>query len=138
MKMKWQPRELVYIFATEFGLGMIVGIGLNIIYKALFEGVYTGLWVNYAVYIIIMSFYHKMEFYFVLNFHPDELSWYSYLIYHSNEYTIAFVFSQAEFALEWLIAAEVKEVFNTVTIIVALPYAISGLVLRNMAFYDAS
>ena len=137
MKMRWRARELEYIFATEFTLGFIIGYGLTVLYSSLLYGNYRELWVNYAVYAIIMSLYHKMEFYFVMNFHPDELSWSSYLIYHSREYSIAFLVSQMEFFLEWFLAPGLKETLNTATILLALPYAVSGLVLRNMAFYDA-
>jgi hypothetical protein len=50
----------------------------------------------FSCYLIIKTIYHYGEFQLINTYHHQQLSWSSYLIYHSFEYTVASAVSLAE------------------------------------------
>jgi len=131
---KWSQNTYHHILLTLFALASIATLSVtHILSNPSFHSLTT----NYCLYLTILSIYHLGEFYFVLYYHPDELSWESFLIYHSREYQIATIFAQAEFFLECWLASSAKLALNAPVLMVAVPLALGGLALRNLAFHQA-
>ncbi len=136
LKIRWRRFELLYIFGTEVALGLVAGASLVCLLTSTWSWQFD-LSTNYSLYLICTVYYHKGEAMFVLNYHPREFTWSSYLIYHSKQYFIAFLSSQAEFFLTSALMPQLKQTGNLVALCVFVPSFFFGATLRHLAFYHA-
>ena len=134
LKIRWRKYEVWYIFGTEAALGLAFGASLTHLAASLWRGEF-GLSSNYCLYLACTVYYHKGEALFVLNYHPREFTWSSYLIYHSKQYFAAFLSSQTEFLLGAIFLPQLKQTANIATLCVFLPCFLFGASIRHLAFY---
>lgn len=50
----------------------------------------------FSIYLIVTTIYHVGEFELINLYHHNTLNWYSFLIYHSKQYSIANAFCMLE------------------------------------------
>lgn len=133
---RWPKHEIWKIVVTEIVLGCMAGVAF---WSLMSNRDWNDLplRVNYSLFVLIVVVYHKGESIFVLFYHTDEFSWHCYLIYHSKQYVIAQVISQAEYFVEAYFFYQWKSFLNLPLTIMFVLLAISGLVLRNLAFHEA-
>ena len=136
LKIRWRKFELLYIFGTEAMLGLVSGCSLAHLVVCMWSW-QLDLSTNYSLFLLCTVYYHKGEALFVLNYHPREFTWSSYLIYHSKQYFIAFLSSQIEFFLSAAIVPQLKQTANLATLVVFLPSFFFGATLRHLAFNHA-
>lgn len=135
LRIRWRRHELVSILGTEIAMGLVFCFSLGSVVRRLAAGEGVDLECNYFLFLACSICYHKGEGLFVLNYHPREFTWTSYLIYHSKHYFIAFISSQAEFVLGYLFMNPTKSTANIATICVFLPGLLLGLAIRQLSFY---
>ena len=120
-------KESVKIFITSFVLGVLFNFST-------LEPLNADLH-PYQYYTTLMIIYHLGEFWLVCTYHTDELKWASFLLYHSNEYVLAFALSQIEFFLEYTYLHQFKS--QNLTAYIGLAIMLVGLSMRIIAFYTA-
>jgi len=92
------------------------------------------LYIPMSIYICSLSIYHYMEFFFVLTYHFETLSWNSFLINQSKQYIFTILFSIAEYLIEALLNIKY---FHTIQFIFGLILLILGQCLRITSEFTA-
>jgi len=113
---------------VAFGLGTAFGLGFALAWIS------ETLW-TFGVYLMLISTFHLTEFLFVALYHPLDLSYESFLITHSEEYTIAIVASITEFFVEWYLIPCMKGV--SIITYIGLIISFGGLCTRLLALWTA-
>lgn len=139
IKMQWPSTELTKIMATEVVLGLMAGAAFCSIVEARTFWRDPPLKVNYCLFLLVLTAYHKGESLFVLMYHSDEYSWHSYVIYHqrSSGYLYMMTAVSLEFFVECWLAYEIKSWCNAAFITVFGCLAVAGIVSRNIALHQA-
>ena len=139
LRIRWRRYEIEAMASTEYLLGVIVGAASKLVWNKLMvlEIQSWGVWNNFCLMLIILSLYHKGEFIMVLQYHPLEVSWHAYLIYHSKQYMAANIAMYTEFFLEFWFFNHYKSRFSFWTFILGGLFAILGLIIRNTSFHTA-
>ena len=124
----WSARGFAAISAEAFGLGVLGGVSLTV--SLAFSAARP-----FFVFATLMAVFHMTEFLFAAVYHPHTASTESFLIPHSQAYSVAIVAAVVEYWVEWLFLGSF---FNSVTLFwVGLVLSVAGLGLRWAAFVTA-
>lgn len=140
LRMKWRKWELESMVLTEFLLGALLAVCCKLLSASLLrahDSLFGSVSTNFYLLLIVLCLYHKGEFLMVLQYHPLEVSWHAYLIYHSKAYTAANLIMFAEFFLEVWLVRKYKSLLAVPMLLVGGLLAITGLVIRNVSFHTA-
>lgn len=139
LRIRWRSWEFQAMGATEYVLGVVVGVSSKHVWNRLMvlDVQEWSVWSNFCLLLVILALYHKGEFIMVLQYHPLEVSWNAYLIYHSKQYLAANLVMYLEFFIEVWLANHQKSRFSFWTFLVGGLIAIVGLVIRNTSFHTA-
>ncbi|CAM9933866.1 unnamed protein product [Ascophyllum nodosum] len=84
-----------------FATGLVFGLHLSIIGCSIaINGLVLSRLLQWSLYVCSVSFFHFSEFFMTALYRPDEVSYKSFVINHSREYTGALLASWVEFWLE--------------------------------------
>jgi len=91
--------------------------------------------VDVGFYLFFLSIFHTWEYIYVALFHPQELSIDSFLLNHSNEYSIALISSWAEYIVERLFMPSSKG--HWPILVIGVLICLGGQIIRILAMYTA-
>jgi protein-S-isoprenylcysteine O-methyltransferase len=124
----WTKKGSAYAVIVSYGLGLALGVGIMLV-------LLTSTWKTFGLWVAALAVFHLWEYLYVALFHPEELSFNSFLLNHSKPYTIAFIASVVEYFIERLLFPGMKS--STLTLIVGGTFVIIGLVIRIVAMFTA-
>lgn len=121
-----------------FWLGVVMGLHIGLLlvgavikYYLEIHIEHTDTLIHWSIYMILLCYFHIMEFYSVAVYNPRELSFDSFLINHSKTYTLAVLCSWVEFFLETFFFDDLKH--NKYTIAIGLVLVFVGQMIRTWA-----
>lgn len=124
----WGPKGMTKSAITAFLLGTSFGVGICL-------SLMTVKYRDFGLYAACLSLFHLWEFCYVSLFHPDELSFDSFLLNHSRAYTMAFVAAMVEYWIERLLFPSMKG--QIITLLLGTLLVVGGLIIRIVAMYTA-
>jgi len=115
------------IALTAWYLGLLMGFGL-----ALF--LLTSLFAPFGTFLIFLGTFHMIEFLFVASFHPHNLSYDSFLVNHSVDFSIAMAVAIVEYFIELLIFPSLKQSY---ILYLGIMITTFGQLIRTVALFTA-
>ncbi|CAM9885043.1 unnamed protein product, partial [Ectocarpus sp. 13 AM-2016] len=130
------PDGLGQVGVAGFLTGLVFGVHLSIAGCCLaINGIVLSRLLQWSLYSCSLSFFHFSEFFVTAVFKPDIVSYNSFVLNHSKEYTGALLASWAEFGLEAFLLPDLKRQPAVVAAGVAL--ALIGHCFRVGAMWTA-
>lgn len=90
---------------------------------------------TFGLYLMVLSLFHALEFALTALFHPNDLTFDSFLLNHSRDYHIAVVASVVEYWLERLLWPSLKQ--HTFLMLFGMCVCNAGQALRTVSMYTA-
>jgi protein-S-isoprenylcysteine O-methyltransferase len=115
-------------YLLSFGLGLAMATGLALIAQC-------GSLVDFGIFLVLVSFFHMWEYSYVSLFHPETLSFESFLLTHSKAFQIAMSFAITEYFIEWYFFPSLKG--NLWIYGIGFLVAVAGQAIRTTAMYTA-
>jgi hypothetical protein len=104
------PKNPATSVALGYGLGAALGIGLGLTFL-------SESYVDLGLFMVFISIYHTWEYFYVALYQRGELSANSFLLNHSQEYTLAMTAGLTEYFLErWFLFPSLKGSFLAIFI----------------------
>jgi hypothetical protein len=88
----------------------------------------------WCIYLSLLSVFHALEFLVTAMKQPTNISYDSFIINHSSQYTMAFLASLAEYWIETLIFGSFKQSFFSLKVI-GLVFMVTGQSVRSLAMW---
>lgn len=124
----WSRKGTAYNVGVSYMIGIMGGLCFALIFL-------TSTWRTFGLWGFTLSLFHFWEFNYVALFHPDELSFNSFLLNHSSAYTMAFCAAIAEYFIERMLFPSIKS--STFTLLVGGILVLGGLAVRIVAMFTA-